>query len=478
MAASQNSQKEKTVYVCTECGCVHEKWGGKCRECGAWNTLEEEVRAPVSKSLSSVSLKNGKKSISLSIIDRLAASESRISTGISEFDRSLGGGLVSSGVVLLSGEPGIGKSTLLLQIAGKCFDRKILYVSGEESLSQIRLRADRLGIENDKLFIFCETELDVIISEIRELKPDILIVDSIQTMADAGLSSSAGSITQVRQAASAFISEAKSSDIATVLVGHINKDGAIAGPKLLEHMVDAVLSFEGDRSKAYRIVRAVKNRFGSTNEIGMFEMTRSGLSEVSDPSRRLIEDSPRNVSGSCSVCVMEGTRPIIAEVQALVTKSPFPAPRRLANGIDYNRMSLLIAILEKRLGLKFFDRDVYINVTGGMRLDETATDLGIAAAMISSLRNIRFADNLIAIGELGLAGEVRMVSSIEARINEAVRMGFDRIILPFRGLQSLEAVSGKEKLVGVKSIYELVSVITQSGVVENPAGNSDMDKQE
>ncbi len=468
--------KEKIVYVCSSCGAVFDKWSGKCRECGEWNTLEEEVQKPVipskaphSRQTSSAFLIGEQKSLRLKDIPDGMTDGIRIKTGMHELDRALGGGIVKSSVILISGEPGIGKSTLLLQLAGSCCSsasdedapdgRRILYVSGEESAAQIKLRAKRLNVQNDTLFLFCETDADAILAEIDSVKPDILIIDSVQTIFDRSLSSSSGSISQVKQISQLFISRTKSCDMATVLVGHVNKDGAIAGPKLLEHMVDVVLHFEGDRTRSYRIVRAAKNRFGSTNEIGVFEMTGEGLEEVGDPSMRLIEDTPKNVPGACPVCVMEGTRPIIAEVQALVSKTPFPAPKRIGNGTDFTRMSIILAILEKRLGMRLYDKDVYINVTGGLRLDETSTDLGIAAAVISASRDKAVPADMIAIGELGLSGECRAVPGTEARVAEAVRMGFNKILLPQRSYEKMRSRSNEKLLCPVRSIFNLSEYI-------------------
>ena len=453
--------KEKTVYVCSSCGAVFDKWSGKCRECGEWNTLEEEIRKPASPKNERITPASDgtQKSMRLSQIPAGYTDGIRIKTGIGELDRALGGGIVKSSVILISGEPGIGKSTLLLQLAGSCCEngggRKILYVSGEESAAQIKLRAQRLGVQNETLFLLCESDVDAILAEVDLIDPDILIIDSVQTVFDRSVSSSSGSISQVKQISQLFIARTKSSSMATVLVGHVNKDGAIAGPKLLEHMVDVVLHFEGDRTRSYRIVRAAKNRFGSTNEIGVFEMTGEGLEEVSDPSMRLIEDSPKNVPGNCPVCVMEGTRPIIAEVQALVSKTPFPTPKRIGNGTDFNRMAIILAILEKRLGLRLYDKDVYVNVTGGLRLDETSTDLGIAAAVLSAATEKPVPSDMIAIGELGLSGECRAVPGIESRIAEALRMGFGRILVPYRSIGKIKIRDADGKLFPVRSVFNL-----------------------
>lgn len=453
-------KNEKVRFVCNKCGAVHDKWYGRCKECGEWTSLEEQLvtvsRDASKKNISSASVS----AVKINSADIAAGSEQRYRTHIPEFDRALGGGIVKGSVILLSGEPGIGKSTLLLQICQALKDQKVLYVSGEESLMQIRMRADRLGVDSDNLYVLCENDLDKIEAQIAAVAPDLLIVDSIQTVTSSLISSSAGSITQVRDCSGILISLTKREGFATVLVGHVNKDGAIAGPKLLEHMVDVVLYFEGDRSDSYRVIRAAKNRYGSTNEIGLFEMCDRGLMEVPDPSKRLLEDSPKDISGSCPVCLMEGTRPIIAEVQALVAKTPFPSPKRLSSGVDFNRMAMILAVLEKRLGMRFFDKDVYLNVIGGLRLDETATDMGIACALISCVKDIPLSGHVIAIGEIGLSGECRTVGSTELMINEAARLGFDRIILPYR--TKLKSEPEGVKLVRVKGIFELTAALEDS----------------
>ncbi|HOA85697.1 MAG TPA: DNA repair protein RadA, partial [Bacillota bacterium] len=352
-----------------------------------------------------------------------------------EFDRVLGGGLVDGSVVLLAGEPGIGKSTLLMQISASLSrGKKVLYVSGEESGGQLKLRSRRLGIPGDRIYLLTETNLDGILSEADRVKPDILIVDSIQTIYTDSSASSPGSVTQVRECAFSFITRSKSAGMSTILVGHVNKEGGIAGPKVLEHMVDAVLCFEGDRNQNYRIIRAAKNRFGSTNEIGVFEMTDSGLVEVPNPSEMLLADRPKDTPGNCAVCTLEGTRPLIAEIQALVTPTVFPSPRRTANGVDYNRMYLILAVLEKRLGLRFSAHDVYLNVIGGLQLDEPAADLPTALALISSLTDKTIPDDIIAMGEIGLSGECRAINNLDARLREAARLGFTKALIPHRNL--------------------------------------------
>lgn len=432
--------KSKTVYVCTECGYETPKWLGQCPECKAWNTMSEEVR------LSSPSGAASSKSVSASAADfnMLSLSqiksdkEVRYKTGMSELDRVLGGGIVNGSLVLLSGDPGIGKSTLLLQICeylGR--DKSILYVSGEESYTQIKLRADRLGVRTENLYILCETDVQQVGEYISQKKPDIVIVDSIQTMNFTLLQSSPGSVAQVRESTNVLLRVAKNENIPIIVVGHVNKDGNIAGPKVLEHIVDAVLYFEGDRNLSFRILRAVKNRFGSTNEIGVFEMLDNGLSQVTNPSEMLIMGRPKDVSGSCVTCVMEGSRPLLAEVQALVTATAFGNPRRMSTGFDYNRLAMILAVLEKRAGYYFGNMDTYINIVGGLKIDEPATDLTIAMALISSLRDVPLSDKTIAFGEIGLAGEVRGVSCCEQRIIEAARLGFTRCIIPRHNLKSV-----------------------------------------
>lgn len=455
----------KTQYVCNNCEYTTSKWLGKCPLCGEWNTLEEVVVEKEDKKRSSISKPKASDALNFSskatkVKDIRYSDCFRFSTGIGEFDRVLGGGIVEGSVVLLSGEPGIGKSTLLLQICSSVGETAgILYVSGEESAPQIKLRAERLGVTSDNLSILCESNINNISSEIESIKPKVVIIDSIQTMYDDNLSSMPGTVTQVKQSAMCMISIAKSLGIAVIIVGHVNKDGAIAGPKVLEHMVDSVLYFEGNKQHLYRIIRAAKNRFGSTNEIGVFEMGDSGLTEVPNPSEMLLSQRPHGVSGSCAVCVMEGTRPIIAEIQALVNSSPTPSPRRMTSGIDYNRSALLLAVLEKRLGLKFSSLEVYLNVTGGLQLYETASDMATALALISSLKDVPIPEDLIVFGEIGLAGECRSVVGMELRINEAIRLGFKTIAVPSRSAQKLKKQYSNVEIVPIRSVYDLKGLL-------------------
>lgn len=464
------ADKTKTVYVCSHCGATQNKWSGQCRECGEWNTMEEAVQksAPASQKGKITSLSEDyTAAVQLNQIQEEALTGERYQTGIGELDRALGGGIVRGSVALISGEPGIGKSTLLLQICKEMKHLKVLYVSGEESQLQIKLRAKRLGALTDNIYLQCETDVDGILAETERIAPDILIIDSVQTMQDTALSGSPGSTGQVKQCAARLMALTKKSGFSTILVGHVNKDGVIAGPKLLEHMVDVVLYFEGERTQSCRILRAIKNRYGSTNEIGLFEMTDVGLEEVPDPSRRLLEDSPKNVSGSCPVCLMEGTRPIMTEVQALIAKSPFPNPKRLSSGVDYNRMSMLLAVLEKRLGIRFFDRDVYLNVVGGLRLDETAADLGICTAILSSAEDLKLPGSLLAIGEVGLSGECRTVSDSDLRVGEAARLGFETILLPKKQLDRLKKKPKGVDLIPIRSVFDLVSALKKLSSEEN-----------
>lgn len=460
--------KSKSEFVCLECGNVTSKWFGKCQACGNWNCIEErevETSPAFAKKIGVPSVSRfHEKQVSSSINSISYDDNKRIKCNIGEFDRVLGGGLVEGSVILLSGEPGVGKSTLLLQVCAKLSDTKnLLYVTGEESPSQIKLRAKRLDVESNNILIYSQTDVDEIVAEADVVNPDIVVIDSIQTMTDNSSSSMPGSVTQVRNAASKLIRLAKTRGVCVIIVGHVNKDGGIAGPKVLEHMVDTVLYFEGEKQYSYRMLRSVKNRFGSTNEIGIFEMDQSGLCEVSNPSEYLLSQRPLNVSGNCTLCVMEGTRPILAEVQALVTPTAYPVPKRVSNGFDYNRLSMICAVLEKRLGLRLSTSDIFINIVGGLKIDDPSSDLAVCLAIISGCRDIIIDEKLVAIGEIGLAGECRACSNIEQRIKEAQRLGFTRILVPSRNAERFRKLSkdvqDKIKIVSVRSITDAISVM-------------------
>ena len=451
--------KSKTVFVCGECGYETPKWVGKCPGCGEWNTMVEDVRLPQTAAVSAAPRPaHTFSAMPLSQIN--AADEHRFVTGISELDRVLGGGIVKGSVILLSGDPGIGKSTILLQVCNALQgDIKILYVSGEESAIQIKLRAKRIGVESDAVSVMTETDVQTVCEYINSARPDLVMIDSIQTMQHPDISSSPGSIVQVRESANLLLRTGKSLDIPIFIVGHVNKGGDIAGPKVMEHIVDTVLYFEGERNQSYRILRAIKNRFGSTNEIGVFEMTETGLAEVENPSAMMLSGRMSDVSGGCITCIIEGTRPILAEVQGLVAATGFGNARRTAAGFDYNRLNLLLAVLEKRLGLMFSNLDTYINIVGGIRLDEPAADLAVAMALVSGLRDIPIDENTIAFGEIGLSGELRSVPRAQARVNEAERMGFTRCILPTACLRQINSTPGGIKLIGVKRLSDAVAFI-------------------
>ncbi len=445
--------KTKSVYICNQCGYESAKWYGCCPGCGEWNCMEEDIRTPTQQKAAATPVK----SVFAQTINEISSEdEIRFSTGLTELDRVLGGGIVKGSLVLLSGDPGIGKSTILLQICEYLGNNlRVLYISGEESARQIKLRAKRLGVSTDNLFIMCQTDVQSIVEYIKSDKPDLIIIDSIQTMSVSEISSSPGSVTQVRESTNMFMHCAKELGIPTIIVGHVNKDGNIAGPKVLEHIVDCVLYFEGERHLSYRILRAVKNRFGSTNEIGVFEMMDKGLVEVPNPSLMLISGKPKNTAGTCIACVMEGSRPILAEVQALIVASNYGNARRMATGFDYNRMSMLLAVLEKRAGFFMNNCDSYINVVGGLRLDEPATDLSVALAMISSFKDTPIRDDTLVIGEIGLGGELRSVSNCEQRIKEAERLGFNRCIIPKHNLKTLsDGFKGNIEIVGARNVNE------------------------
>ena len=451
--------KAKITYVCTECGSVQSRWMGKCPDCGSWNTLEETVQEPISAKSRIPAVPSANVAVISTLKEIDSSEEHRYTTAMSELNRVLGGGIVPGSVVLLSGDPGIGKSTLLLQICQSISGgARVLYISGEESLRQIKLRAARLGVETENLLLGSTTNIEAVVEAIHQHKPDVVMVDSIQTMNLSTLNSTTGSVSQVRECTQLLINTAKTLEIPTFIVGHVNKDGNIAGPKVMEHMVDAVLYFEGERNLSYRILRAIKNRYGSTNEIGVFEMQESGLVEVPNPSLALLEGRPQNVSGTCVACVMEGSRPILAEVQALVSKTNFGQPRRTSAGFDYNRAALITAVLEKRCGYFFGNLDSYINVIGGLRLDEPAADLAVALALASNLLDRPVADDLVAFGEIGLAGEIRNVNRAAARVREAERLGFARCVLPQQCISSL-GFEPKIELLGVSSLAQAIQLL-------------------
>lgn len=450
------ASKTKTLYVCSECGYEAPKWYGRCPGCGEWNCMEEEIRASAPASLGSKAAVSRGSAKIMQMGEISADTEHRYLTGLTELDRVLGGGIVKGSLVLLSGDPGIGKSTILLQICEYLGNNlKILYVSGEESAHQIKLRAERLNVSTENLFLLCETDVQIVVELIRQEKPDLVIIDSIQTMNHTELTSSPGSITQVRECTNLLTRTAKTLNIPVIVVGHVNKDGNIAGPKVMEHIVDAVLYFEGERNLSYRILRAVKNRFGSTNEIGVFEMLDHGLSQVMNPSMMLLSGRLKNTSGTCVACAMEGSRPILAEVQGLVTPTGFGNPRRVASGFDHNRLAMILAVLEKRAGYFFGNMDTYINIVGGLRLDEPATDLSVALALVSSLKDTPVRDDALAFGEIGLAGEIRAVSNCEQRLREALRLGFKRCVIPRHNLKGLsEKVKSELEIVGARTVRE------------------------
>lgn len=448
--------KAKTVFFCTNCGNETPKWQGRCPSCGTWNTIEEHTEKVVSGRAKAAPVGMSKKPQKLSEVD--SDNEIRFTTGMGELDRVFGGGAVLGSLVLVGGAPGIGKSTLLLQICKSlCQDRRVLYVSGEESERQLKLRADRLGVASESLYILSETRLSDILTAVEELAPDILIIDSIQTLYNEENESSPGSVSQVKDCTLHMMQLSKNQGITIFVVGHINKDGNIAGPKVLEHMVDCVLYFEGDQSSSYRLLRAAKNRFGSTNEIGVFEMMDRGLVEVPNPSQMLLSGRPEGASGTCVACVMEGTRPVLAEVQALVSKTMLNTPRRTADGFDFNRAILLLAVTEKRAGMKLSLFDAYINVIGGLHLEEPGADLPVVLAIASSYRDTPIPADVVAIGEVGLTGEVRSVSHINQRLGEVRRLGFQKCIIPNGGNEKLEVPEGLE-VYKVKNLREAIEI--------------------
>ena len=461
------AKSRTTAFFCKECGYESAKWSGQCPSCKAWNTFVEEpvVKEKNVKGIVNINAKyhetaGAKKAAPVRLSSVTAADTDRIKTDICELDRVLGGGIVEGSLVLVGGDPGIGKSTLLLQM---CYNlakngNSVLYISGEESLGQIKLRAQRVGEASDNLMVLCETSLDTIENVLENVKPQIVVIDSIQTMYREEVGAAPGSVSQVRETTAVLMQLAKGLNISIFIVGHVTKEGVVAGPRMLEHMVDTVLYFEGDKNAAYRILRSVKNRFGSTNEIGVFEMCQEGLAEVANPSEYMLTGRPEEASGSVVVCLLEGTRPILVEIQALVCDSNFGMPRRTAAGADYNRVNLLMAVLEKRAGIHLSGSDAYVNIAGGMKVNEPAMDLGVVMALVSSFRNRPMMENTIVFGEVGLAGEVRAVSQPQIRINEAVKLGFVNCILPQVCLKNIKKTD-KINLIGISSVKDAVKLI-------------------
>ncbi len=448
--------KIKTQFICSECGYQSPKWMGKCPGCGEWNTLTETV---ISDTKTQQKLSSSAKAVlSVKKISEIDEDfKTRYSTGISELDRVLGGGIVGGSLILVGGNPGIGKSTLLLQIC-QSTSKKILYVSGEESERQIKMRAKRLGVTCENLYLASETDIETVVSYIEQTEPEIVIIDSIQTMHRSDIASSAGSVPQVREATNMLMYTAKQKGISMLIVGHVTKDGSLAGPRVLEHMVDCVLYFEGDDSLSFRILRCVKNRFGSTNEIGVFTMTDTGLEGVENPSAALLEGRQLNSAGSAVVSTLEGSRGVLAEIQALVAKNGYSNPRRMGNGIDYNRMAMLIAVLERRAGIPLYSSDVYVNVAGGLKIDETAIDLGICIAIASAHLDRPIAPDVVFIGEVGLNGELRTVSQLEKRLSEAAKMGFSTAVVPKTSLKRIN-IPDNIKTVGIGNLYEAIKIL-------------------
>ena len=450
------AKAKKSVFFCQNCGHEESKWLGQCPVCKEWNTFVEEKVTPVKTGVSRE--QNKVQVVTLSSIS--TDEDERIKTGIDELDRVLGGGIVPGSLVLVGGDPGIGKSTLLLQVCQRlaATKKKVLYVSGEESLKQIKLRANRMGNFSESLYLFCETNLGIIRGVIENQRPDMLVIDSIQTMYNEEVGSALGSVSQVRESTNVLMQLAKGLNISTFIVGHVTKEGTVAGPRVLEHMVDTVLYFEGDRHASYRILRGVKNRFGSTNEIGVFEMRKEGLAEVENPSEFMLSGKPESASGSVVACAIEGTRPMLLEIQALVCRSNFGMPRRTAAGLDYNRVNLLMAVLEKRIGLPLSNYDAYVNIAGGIRMNEPAVDLGIVMAIASSYKNKPISEDTIVFGEVGLSGEVRAVTMPEQRVAEAKKLGFKTCVIPEISLKSVGRVDGLE-IIGVKSVIQAMNYI-------------------
>lgn len=447
------AKSKTTMFFCKECGYEASKWLGQCPGCKEWNTFVEELVTKKVKSTSAAGISSHSTPVSINEIN--AGDEERISTGFSELDRVLGGGIVPGGMILVGGDPGIGKSTLLLQVCKNLSEegKKVLYISGEESVKQIKLRANRIGKFTEQMLLLCETNLDIIEEQIKKCSPDIVVIDSIQTMYREEVASAPGSVSQVRESTNVLMQIAKGMTIPMFIVGHVTKEGVVAGPRVLEHMVDTVLYFEGDKHAAYRIIRGVKNRYGSTNEIGVFEMKNEGLEQILNPSEFMLEGRPTDASGSVVACLMEGTRPMLVEIQALLTRSNFGMPRRTAVGTDYNRVNLLMAVLEKRIGVQMGDFDAYVNVAGGMKISEPALDLALVVAILSSYKNKIISADTIFFGEVGLAGEIRGVAMTDQRVAEAKKLGFKRCVLPKVSISGLKNVTGIE-LVGVSNVSE------------------------
>lgn len=457
--------KSKTMYVCGECGYTTPKWLGKCPDCGKWNTFAEEVQQP---EVEEKKLKRapGRGGMALPIGEIPDEAAARMSSGIGELDRVLGGGVVEGSMVLVGGDPGIGKSTLLTQLSANLSARgdKVLYVSGEESMRQIKLRATRLGADGSGFYVLAENDVSIIEERMLAIQPRAMVIDSIQTMYRTDISSAPGSVSQVRECAAHIMRLAKMNDCAVFLVGHVTKEGAIAGPRVLEHMVDAVLYFEGDRSSQYRLLRAVKNRFGSVNELGMFEMTGEGMREVTNASETLLSERAHDASGCVVMCAMEGTRPLLTDVQALVTPTVFGNPRRMSSGIEVGRLFLLLAVLEKRAALTLYNQDVYINIAGGMTLTEPAADLAVCAAVASSSRNLMLGPDWAVMGEVGLAGELRAVPHAERRLSECMRLGFQNVILPKSNLRGIRVPEGMNAI-GAETLFDALKLL---GIYNNP----------
>ncbi len=447
--------KQKYIYICQECGHNSPRWLGKCPACGEWNTFVEEIE--ISKKNNSTLINDIKP---VSIFDIKDNINQRSKTSISELDRVLGGGIVQGSLVLIGGDPGIGKSTLLLQVGNNYADKNgsVLYVSGEESKEQIKMRANRLGLISKKLYVISETNYEKIEHVIKEMKPDLVIIDSIQTIYLSGVTSAPGSVTQVRECTNKFMGIAKTNNITVFVVGHVTKSGALAGPRVLEHIVDTVLYFEGSRHYSFRILRAVKNRFGSTNEIGVFQMAENGLQEVENPSGLFLSERPNGVSGSIVTATLEGTRPVLIEIQALVSDSPYGTSRRLSTGLELNRVLLMTAVLEKKLGMMLGNQDIYMNSVGGIKVVEPALDLGICVSIVSSFKNISAISDIILVGEIGLSGEVRAVPQINKRVKEAVKMGFSKIILPQKNLENIINSESSLDLIGVKDVGQALEI--------------------